>query len=175
MKQFEFTLKFALPGASTDADSLADRLFAGGCDDALVGTGLAGRLALQFDRRAKTAAEAVFSALAAVQRALPEARLVEVSPDLVGLSDIAALLNFSRQNMRKLMLTHRATFPLPVHDDKIAIWHLAQVLAWFGEYQGRTVSEAIQEIAGISMQLNIARSARHLDPAISARLAKLAL
>lgn len=175
MKEFEFTLKFALPDVATDTEALVDRLFAAGCDDALIGTGLPGRVALQFNRMAKSASEAVFGALAAVRKALPEARLIEASPDLVGLSDIAALLNFSRQNMRKLMLTHRSTFPLPVHGDKITLWHLSHVLAWFGDYQDRTVSAALQEIAGISMQLNSARAARNVDPAISARLAKLAL
>jgi hypothetical protein len=171
MTEYEFTLKFALPDSASDA--LTDRLFAAGCDDALVGTGLPGRLALQFNRNARSAAEAVFGALGAVRKALPEARLIEAGPDLVGLSDIAALLHCSRQNMRKLMLAHRTTFPLPVHDAKTVLWHLAQVLIWFGEYQHRTVSESVLEIAGVTMQLNAALAARLVTPAVAARLAKL--
>ncbi len=75
MPQFHFTLKFALPPAESDSDALVERLFSAGCDDALVGTGTHGRLALQFARECPTAAEAVRSAVDDVLRAVPEARL----------------------------------------------------------------------------------------------------
>jgi hypothetical protein len=38
----------------------------------------------------------------------PGAELVEASPDFVGLTDVADLVGCSRQNIRKLMLTHSA-------------------------------------------------------------------
>jgi hypothetical protein len=47
--------------------------------------------------------QALLSALSDVQRVMPDAKLVEASPDLVGLTDIANLLGFSRQYMRKLL------------------------------------------------------------------------
>ncbi len=51
------------------------------------------------------------SALRDVKKAVPGAELIEVTPDFVGLTDVAELIGVSRQNMRKLMLAHAATFP----------------------------------------------------------------
>ena len=135
MNEYEFTLKFALSDAEADTDQLVEKLYAAGCDDALVGTGVPGRVALQFSREAATAAEAMLSAIRDVKQAAPEARLIEASPDLVGLSDIADFFGFTRQNMRKLMLTHRASFPLPLHEGSTVIWHLADALVWFRQFQ----------------------------------------
>ena len=55
-----------------------------GCDDALVGIGKPGRIALDFTREADSAEEAVISALSAVKRAIPDAEFVEATPDFVG-------------------------------------------------------------------------------------------
>ena len=100
-------------------------LAAAGCDDALIGLGMPGRIALEFTRESGSATEALAEAEAAVLRAIPGATLVEAAPDFVGLTDVAELIGMSRQNIRKLMLSHRPPFPLPVHDGKTAIWHLA--------------------------------------------------
>src|SRR5690625_2636286 len=108
MSDYDFTLKFAVPD-TLEKETLESRLFAAGCDDALIGLGQKGRLALHFIREADTATEAVTNAIRDVKRAVPQARLVEVGPDLVGVSDIADMFHFSRQNMRKLMQSHRAT------------------------------------------------------------------
>jgi hypothetical protein len=116
MSQYEFTLKFALPQQDVDPEVFVEQLFADGCDDALIGIGQHGRLALDFTREAPSAGEAVLSALSDVQRIIPGARLVEASPDFVGLTDIANFLGFSRQNMRKLLIKSGPNFPLPVHD-----------------------------------------------------------
>lgn len=157
MTEYEFTLRFALSDAETDTEQLVERLYAAGCDDALIGTGVPGRVALQFSREATTAAEAMLSASRDVKQAAPDARLIEASPDLVGLSDIADFFGFTRQNMRKLMLTHRASFPLPLHEGSTAIWHLADVLVWFRQYQNRPVDAAMVEIASTTMRLNISQ------------------
>jgi hypothetical protein len=50
-----------------------------GCDDAVVGTGYPGRLALDFARRAASVEEAIGSALLEVKRAIPGAELMEIS------------------------------------------------------------------------------------------------
>ena len=157
MKEYEFTLRFALSEVETDTEQLVEKLYAAGCNDALVGTGMPGRVALQFSREAATAAEAMLSAIRNVKQAAPDARLIEASPDLVGLSDIAEFFGFTRQNMRKLMLTHRASFPLPLHEGSTAIWHLADVLLWFRQFQNRSVDAAVVEIASTTMRLNISR------------------
>ena len=104
--EYEFTLKFALPATHESVDELVERLGAAGCEDALVGIGQAGRIALEFTRDADSAKNAIFSALAAIKTAIPGAKLLEVTPDFVGLTDIADCVGVSRQNMRKLMLAH---------------------------------------------------------------------
>ncbi|WP_223507695.1 hypothetical protein [Pseudomonas sp. BF-B-25] len=48
-----------------------------GCDDALVGFGQAGRLALEFVREATFAHDAIEIAIENVRRAVPNARLIE--------------------------------------------------------------------------------------------------
>ncbi len=115
MTEFEFTLKFGLTSASLEPDAYIERLGEEGCNDALIGVGHSGRIALRFTRPAKNAFDAILSAIKDVKRAIPDAKLIEASPDLVGLSDIAEILGCSRQNIRKLMLNNRASFPAPIH------------------------------------------------------------
>lgn len=160
MTHYDFTLIFAI---STDWERsvLEDRLFNAGCDDALVGTGQKGRLALTFTREGAAAAEAVDSAIRDVRTAVPDASLVEVAPDFVGMTDMANLFGFSRQNMRKLVLVHRDSFPLPVHEGRSPVWHLADVLDWFAQ-QGRVVDPLLRELARESLQVNVAREVARL-------------
>lgn len=157
--EYDFTLKFKLPDSDTAPDELVERLGAAGCDDALVGTGMRGRLALAFTRKAKTAKVAVFSALADVRNV----ELVEAAPDFVGLSDVAEIAAVSRQNMRKLMVTHVDSFPPPIHDGSASVWHLALVLQWLQE-RGYTIDRRILEIATTAMQLNVTREAQLVPP-----------
>lgn len=80
---FTFTLNYQLAPDESDMDALVYRLAEEGCDDALVGIGLPGRLALEFIREAFSAHEAIQGAIADVSRALPNARLIEAvfAPD----------------------------------------------------------------------------------------------
>lgn len=78
--EYTFTLKYQLADDDRDTDALVERLGEAGCDDALVGIGQQGRLALEFTREAADADEAVRSALADVRGAVPSARLIEVAP-----------------------------------------------------------------------------------------------
>ena len=87
--EYTFTLKYQLTDDDRDSQTLVERLGEAGCDDALVGIGQPGRLALEFTREAVDADEAVRSALADVRRAAPSARLIEVAPDLVGLTAVS--------------------------------------------------------------------------------------
>jgi hypothetical protein len=79
MEFYTFGLKYRLPG-DTDLDAIIERLGAVGCDDALVGIGQPGRLALEFTREAASAAQAVVSALTDVRLAVPSAELIEMTP-----------------------------------------------------------------------------------------------
>ena len=129
MKEYEFILKFSLPDNEADPEIFIGKLGEAGCDDALIGIGRSGRIGLDFTRQSVSALEAVLIAIKDVKRAIPDARLIEATPDLVGLTDVADILGFTRQNMRKLMLKNPG-FPPPVHDGKPSIWHLAKILKW---------------------------------------------
>ena len=165
MTNYEFTLKFRLPDAATDPGQFVDALGEAGCDDALVGIGQPGRIALDFSREARSAFEAVASAVMDVRRAIPGAELVEASPDLVGISDVSELAGCSRQNIRKLIINHAATFPLAVHEGSPSVWHLANVLEWLVEKDKRRVDVALMEIAETNMKVNIAKETRRLPGA----------
>lgn len=172
MSEYEFTLTFTLPQA-TDIDGLVERLGAVGCDDAVVGIGSWGRLALAFTREAASASAALVSALADVRRAEPRASLVEASPDFVGLTDVAALLGVTRQNVRKLILACDAAAPVPVHEGRPTIWRLAKVLVWLRDEKRYRVPEELLEIAWVTLQVNLAVEARDADRAVQTELAGL--
>ena len=162
MNVYEFALKFRLPDAGADPDQYVEALGDAGCDDATVGIGQPGRIALAFDREARSASHAIASAVREVKRAIPGAELVEASPDFVGLTDVADIAGFSRQNMRKLMITHIATFPTAVHEGATSLWHLASILSWLREHQNREVDLALLDVAKATMAVNIACETRRV-------------
>jgi hypothetical protein len=173
MSEYEFTLTYLLSEAPANVDDVIERLGAAGCDDATVGIGRWGRLALVFAREAPTAAAALRSALADVRTAVPDARLVEASPDLVGLSDVAALLGVTRQNVRKLILACDAPAPVPVHDGRPTIWRLARVLAWLQVEKRYAVPPELYEVALATLQANLAVEARDADGDVQRDLSTL--
>lgn len=171
--EYEFALKFKLAEGSGNAKVLVERLGAAGCDDAAIGIGQPGRIALNFTRKAASARQAIISALEDVKRAIPDARLIEASPDLAGLTDIAEAVGVSRQNMRKLMLTHAKTFPAPIHEGSLALWHLAPVLEWLGTRAGYAVEQHLLDISRVAMQVNVAKESHRLESPVEERLRNL--
>lgn len=172
-RDYDFTMTFAIPVSISD-EVLEAKLFEAGCDDAILGLGQKGRLALHFTRQAESAEAAILSALGTVKNAVPEARLVESGPDLVGISDMAKLLAFSRQNMRKLIQTNLASFPLPLHEGASAIWHFADVLAWFSTVRKREIEPELMDVARVSMNVNLARETRRVDRQLQSQLRDIA-
>ncbi|AQV95583.1 DNA-binding protein [Cupriavidus necator] len=170
--EYAFTLKFHLSQVDSDTDALVERLAEAGCDDALVGTGLPGRVALAFVREAESARAAMVSALADARRAMPSATLIEAAPDLVGLTDIADTVGVSRQNMRKLMLGYPESFPVPVHEGSSSLWHLLDVLEWLRQRE-YDIEPALIEVAAAARQVNLARCASQLKPSMARELRAL--
>src|SRR5487761_2008568 len=164
--EYDFTLKFKLATNDVAADLLVERLGEAGCDDALVGVGHPGRIALDFTREAESAEAAIVSALADVKKAIPDAKLVEVSPDFVGLSDVAELIGVTRQNMRKLMLAHSESFPMPIHEGSAAVCHLAPVLQWLEERGTYHFERTVLEVAHTAMQVNLTKEVGSLTPRV---------
>lgn len=172
--EYVFTLKYALSSEDDDVDAMIERLAEQGCDDALVGIGQPGRLALEFTRLADSAEAAVCSALAAVRQAVPSARLIEAAPDFVGLTDVAELVGMSRQNMRKLMRTHVASFPPPVHEGSASIWHLADILHWLENQQrGYSLDRDVMAVAEVALQVNTVKEGRRCARSTSSELTAL--
>jgi predicted DNA-binding transcriptional regulator AlpA len=167
--EYIFTLKYQLAEPAQDFDILVERLGEAGCDDGLVGIGLPGRIAIEFTREADSAGAALRSALADVRRAIPATTLIEATPDLVGLSDIAAVLGVSRQAVRKLMLAH-AGFPVPLHEGSSSIWHLAEVLGWLEERGSHAIDAVLLETARAAQQVNLAKEARRLPKSVADEL-----
>lgn len=152
-KEYTFTLKYKLPASKTSTDELVDMLYTNGCDDALIGTGLPGQIALEFIREAKNADVAIQSAHQDVLKTLPQAQLIEAAPDYAGLTDIAEIVSVSRQQMRKIY-EQADSFPTPLHTGKSVIWHLAEVLDWLKENKDYSFDEQTHEIARASAKLN---------------------
>ena len=164
MREYDFTLKFDLGDCDAEADIYVERLYAEGCDDALIGVGKKGYIALNFIRESSSAFEAVKSAISSVKKVIPQAILVEASPDLVGVKDVANILQCSRQNVRQLMLKGEPSSPPPVYEGAQAIWHLSDVLTWLVKYKAYQIDESLIELAQTNMNLNIARDSVKLDP-----------
>jgi predicted DNA-binding transcriptional regulator AlpA len=171
--EYTFTLKYQLADEDRDPDALVERLGEAGCDDALFGIGQPGRLALEFTREAADAEAAVHSALVDVRSAVPSARLIEVAPDLVGLTDVADIVGVSRQNMRKLMLANPGSFPAPVHEGSASIWHLADVLAWLQAKGTYSLALDMLDVARAALQVNVAKEGRRLTRSVSKELEAL--
>jgi predicted DNA-binding transcriptional regulator AlpA len=168
--EYTFTLKYQLSEDDCNQDEIVERLGAAGCDDALVGIGQPGRLALEFTRAAASAREALLGALGNVKAVIPSAKLIEAGPDFVGLTDVAQTLGVSRQNMRKLMVTHATSFPPPVHEGSAAVWHLADVLSWLLDRGSYQIETSLMDVAATTMQINLAGQARRLAPGFGREL-----
>ena len=89
MREYNFTLKFKLADEREDPGIYLSVLEHAGCDDALIGIGEHGYIALHFIRKANTASEAVSSAIANVKTTISNAKLAEVYSDFVGIPHIA--------------------------------------------------------------------------------------
>lgn len=160
MKEFDFELIFKLPNITDDPQGYIDRLFEAGCEDATISTGKLGMIALSFSREAASAQEAVQSAISNVQQAIPEASLVEATPDIVSITDISTILGHSRQYTRKLFDANSSSnMPAPIHVGSPSIWHLNEVLGWLKSIgkSGNNINDSLLEISTITREVNLRR------------------
>jgi len=170
--EYQFTLHYRLAAGDRDLDAIVERLGEAGCDDALVGLGLADSVGLDFVREAVSAEAAMRSAMSDIKCALPGAELIEAVPDFVGLSDAADVVGVSRQNLRQLMSRH-ASFPSPIHLGSTALWHLEDLMAWLQQTQHYTLEPCKYEVARMARQINLVRQTRALTPHLAESLKSL--
>ena len=76
MQEYSFTLKFNFPDSQIDSDSYIEQLYEAGCDDALIGIGKQGSIALEFIRSSASAFDAISSAIVDVKKVIPDAILI---------------------------------------------------------------------------------------------------
>lgn len=101
-QEFEFELVFALPDEANDPLALSDAVFEAGFEDALIGTGRAGLLAVGLDLKGVDAEDVILDAARTLIRALPAKTVLhEVRPDLVSLADVAEKLAVKRQAIQQ--------------------------------------------------------------------------
>jgi hypothetical protein len=96
MKDYDFTLKFSLPDSQVDPNEYVEQLYENGCDDALIGVGNKGCIALNFMREASSVSEAISSAITDVKRVIPYATMIEATTDSVRLTDKAEIIRYIR-------------------------------------------------------------------------------
>lgn len=132
MPNYNFTL--IIERVDLQADEVQDALFEAGCDDATFGV-VDGVQFAEFDREAGSYGQALTSAIAAIQRTVPGARVVQVLDDLVTISDIAERVDRSRESIRLLVAGKRGPgyFPPPVSflRTRNRLWRWTDVQRWF--------------------------------------------
>jgi hypothetical protein len=164
MNEYDFTLSFSLQDSQIDPNDYIEQLHENGCDDALIGVGKKGYIALNFIRDASSAYEAISSAIANVKKVIPHAILIEATPDFVGLTDAAKILGCTRQNIRNLIVKSEPRSPRPVYEGTPSIWHLAEILLWLKEDKTYSIDDSLLEMAKANMDFNIARSWQKVAP-----------
>ncbi len=157
MSEYEFTLNFKLREADKDPVEYVEALGEAGCTDAEVGLGHSGHLALEFTREAESAEDAVFSAINDVSGAIEGVILLEAFPDIVGLTDAAELLSFSRQYMRQLKDKNTETFPEPLHTGSSSLYYFSDILDFIAAVTNREVDEPVLKVARLNRRLNLCR------------------
>lgn len=163
MREYEFTLKFKVPNPMTDTGMFVDALYESGCDDAIIGTGTKGFIALDFIREAPSAYDAISSAINDVRKAIPQAEIVEASPNFVGVTDVAKLLGCSRQNIQKLLSKSISDPPPAVYGGSQSVWYLLDILTWLIEHKNYHIDESLVEIAKTTKSLNLVKQLEMLD------------
>lgn len=157
IETYAFEVLFRLQSPDEDPAIHIGALLAAGCDDVTPGIGRKGYLLLSFDREAEDALSAMCSAIEDAQQAMPQAQLVEVGPDLLGVSELAFLLGQTRQNVRHLMQVHVNTMPEPVRagagQTSASVWHLSDLLVWLSAF--RPVDPLLLAVAQASKLINM--------------------
>jgi len=161
MKEFDFELIYKLGNNKQDPNEYLDALFESGCDDATISTGQLRMISLSFTREAVSASKAIQSAMDDISKAIPTAKLIEVTPDIVSISEISTILGHSRQYTRKLFNTYTTSIPTPIHIGNPSIWHLWEVLNWLKSIgkQESKISADIFELSFATKEINMQRLA----------------
>lgn len=171
MNEYQFELTFKLPQGEEPDQYFAE--LENTCSDAVIGTGQTGYMAFDFTRESSTAYDAIVSAVVDVKKVIPKVSLTEATPDFVGLTDVADLLGFTRQYMRKLMVNSGTTFPSPVHEGKPSIWHLSNILIWLKENKNYDIEDSLIDVANVNKKFNLVKELNHTNESMQDNIREL--
>lgn len=154
MPVFEFSL--ALSGVDPEDDTLEDRLYEAGCDDALVSV-VKGRVVLDFTRDAKNFIHAVVSACKDVRAV--GAEVVRIEPDsFATISDIAERTGLSRQAISLFVQGKRGPGDFPPPAMRVTtdspMWNWTDVARWCWRHE-KIDSPSMVVNASITEALNL--------------------
>ncbi|VAW52854.1 hypothetical protein MNBD_GAMMA06-1137 [hydrothermal vent metagenome] len=68
------------------------------------------------------------------------------------------------------MLNNITSFPAPIHEGKVSLWHLSNVLAWFKKEKNHVIDNQLIDIAKANMQLNFVKEVSNLEPALQSKI-----
>lgn len=161
MRTYSFSLLLA--GADIlDPDNL-DALYAHGRDDASFGE-QGGVMYAEYDREAPSLTDAVLSAIAEVEAAVPGLQVYRVEPEeLVSAADIASRAGRTRESISLLIAGKRGpgNFPAPVTrlGGKRPLWRWSDVVLWLRTERGMTIGadEDADAVAAINGALDVRR------------------
>lgn len=164
MNSFEFSLTYMVP-VIDDMELYVDRLADATNDDAIIGISDNGRLTLDFEKEGNAIFALVEQAIYEVKSEVPEAKLVEVTPDLVGITELAAMLDVTRQAARKMWEKNMPNFPAPIKygNGMSPIWHMASVLDWMDKSDKYETPDGMLEVAKIAMKQNLIKAQKELN------------
>ena len=166
MDTFTFILTFSLPDPESNPGRYLDALYEAGCYDAAAGVGQSGMIGLDFSREAPSAEDAIRSAIVNVRAAIPDAVLVQAGPDLVGLTEMARIFGFSRQNMRKYATGQSSAaeaFPPPVVMGDPSLWHLAEIVAWLRANTSVQPADGVLAVSKAAAKMNFEVESRRQE------------
>jgi len=162
----EFMLTYMVP-VIDDMNFYLDRLVKAKCSDAVTGLADGGRLTLDFfDRDGPNISEIIEHAVNSISREIPEAKLIDVSPDLVGITELAAMLEVSRQAVRKMWeknISHNFPAPVKYGNGKSPIWNMASVLHWMDKSDKYDTPNGMLEASKAAMRANVIRAQEKLE------------
>jgi hypothetical protein len=161
---YHFTLRFKLDEPDKEPSNYLDELQAKSSEEISIETVKKGSISFNFVRSASSVREAMLGAIEHVKKAIPKAVLVEVSPDLVGLTDAAKAISCSRQNMRSLLVNSKTPIPQPIYEGTSSLWHLADLLAWLKAEKMYELDPAMYEVTIFAMELNAAIAWQKISP-----------
>ncbi len=165
MKEYDFALNFKFSNPEINPEIYLDALYEAGLSDAVFGIGEKGGISVDIIRESESAYDAIYSAIEQVKSVIPDANLTHVSPDIVGVRDLAEIFECTRQNIQKFV--SKRDFPEPLYKNSQAIWYLRTVLRWFTQNSDKKINQEMIDVAELAREINLSLEKKLSNPELS--------